>query len=137
MTTYAARLRAGGPTSLHRDALSLAGLAVLRELVFARENWRCGWCCSFAPLQLEHAVERSAGGADTWSNTWGVCPNGHLLKTASYTTGRLLVEPLGDGRFHIEFVRGTKRVHHVVFERVIGRAPTAEEQTVLDQLVAA
>lgn len=128
------RIRAGGPTSIHRDALSVAGLVVLREMVFARENWRCGWCCSFTELQLEHAVNRSQRGGDLWANCWAVCPTTHKLKDRPYERGRLLIEPWGDGRFTGLYVIGTKAAYRVLQERVFGRLATDEERAILERL---
>lgn len=130
-----ARIQAGGPTSKRRGALSVAGLKTLRELVFARENWRCGWCCSFEALELEHALNRSSrGSGDTWSETWGSCHGCNQLKLRDFGHGRLLVEPLGGGLFSGRFVIGSKRDYRVLQERVFGRAPTDEERAVLEGL---
>lgn len=133
----AARRAAGGPAVVGRDSLSVAGYALLKGMLWVRADARCERCRSRAgPLDPEHVVPRSAGGADSWANLWVACRYGcHRLKEAPYATGRLLVEPQGDGRFKFLLVRGTKYDYQVVEVAWGGRAPDPEEARALAALV--
>jgi len=130
------RIQAGGPTSTHRSSLSLAGLDTLRQMKGESQAWRCGWCIEVTPLQLEHAVNRSQGGGDTWDNTWMCCPDCHRLKDRPFEAGRLLTIPLGNGLIDLLWVVGPNKYNYeIVRRKVVGRAPTPEERVILEALV--
>lgn len=135
MRAHTAGLMAAAPlVEGGRFMLSPEGLDALRTLIFTREDWRCGWCCAFTELQLEHAVNRSQRGGDLWANCWAVCPTTHKLKDRPFSQGRLLIEPWGDGRFTGRYVVGAKHAYRVLQERIFGRIATDEELAVLDGL---
>lgn len=128
------RIREGGPVAKGREALSLGGLAKLRALVvIGRAGQRCEACGRRRlALELEHALPRGRGGADTWGNCWAACggPVGcHRWKESSYggTLGRLLVEPIGDGRFTFRVATGTKAEPVILTTWTGGRIATTEE----------
>ena len=131
-----ARRAAGGPAVKGRPALSVSGYAALRTMLFVRANNRCECCSARLRLQIEHAVPRSAGGADSWANCWVTCERCHRMKEAPYSaaTGRLLVAPQGDGRFKFRIVKGTKSAHQVLEVRWGGRGPTYTETEYLNKL---
>jgi 5-methylcytosine-specific restriction endonuclease McrA len=56
------------------------------------------------PFDPEHAVPRSRGGGDTVDNVWLACRPCHEQKSVPYAKGRLIVTPLGGGRFRFEVV---------------------------------
>lgn len=134
------RRAAGGPRAVGRPSLSSAGYETLKALIFERRaGWRCEACGKRAPLDPEHAVPSSHNGADSWGNIWAACagPDGcHRWKEASYSgpRGRLLVEPIGDGRFVFRVARGTKHEPVVMLEWTNGRKPTVEESVRLAAL---
>lgn len=89
-----------------RVSLSRAGLAALRIHVWTRGGGRCEACQTRPMQELEHALPRSRGGADSAENCWGTCIPCHRLKEAPFTAGRLIVTPLGGERFRMERVWG-------------------------------
>jgi len=79
-------------------------LAALRAAVLAREHGRCqaryfGACRG--PLDCHHVVRRSRGGLDHADNLALLCRAHHQETDWPYSRGRLLIDALGRGRFHI------------------------------------
>lgn len=126
------RRRSGGKAAQGRASLSVAGIAKLRAMLMVRARGKCERCGAWQFLQMEHALPRSRGGADSWSNCWITCSTCHRLKEAPYRRVRLLVEPVGDGTFWMRTVHGSKMVYDVITgPTLIGRQPTPEEIEVL------
>lgn len=131
------RIRGGGVTSKGRASLSVAGLAVLRNMVFGRAGGRCEACGERRFLQLEHALPRGRGGSDSWQNCWAVCGGlggCHRKKESSFRPGRLLVSPCGDGRFVFRLATGEKHSPIILHEWTGGRVATPSEAEVLATL---
>lgn len=134
------RIREGGPTSTHRQALSVEGYRELSRLKFESQAWRCAWCTLVKPLNLDHAVNRSQGAPDCWGVTLGLCggPGGcHDRKIEPFASGRRLVTiPVGGvGLIDLLLVAGPSKHDYVILQRkVIGRAPTTEERAILEAL---
>ena len=139
-----ARIRRGGPLSKRRGALSQAGLSFLREwLLNYRAHWRSEFSGHDGNLQLEHAVPRSAGGKDEWSNVWISTAEENERKHWPFSKGRLLVTPHGDGTFTGSIVFATSkqaylagdcRVYRVEREVRFGRPMTPHEEQIMAAL---
>ena len=103
-----ARRAAGGKRAVGRDSLSVIAYRILRATVYQRADYRCECCRKFVSLELEHAVPRSRGGADTPDNCWavGAFCGCHRWKDMPFANGRLVVVPLGHGKFRWEEWKG-------------------------------
>ena len=142
MIDRAARRRRalGGKRAAGRPSLSSMGYAALKAMLVIRAEGRCEYLRVAEPLDPEHAVPRSAGGSDAWQNVWMSSRRAHRMKEAAFDQGRLLVEPLGDGRFHFRLVRARDKFayargeYELLGERVGGRAATEEELEMLEGL---
>jgi 5-methylcytosine-specific restriction endonuclease McrA len=54
-----------------------------------------------------HVVKRAQGGSDfDLDQLIALCPSCHAQTDAPYARGRLVITPLGDGRFSGEVIRG-------------------------------
>ena len=107
-----ARIRAGGPTSTHRPALSRAAWQALRAYVFAREGWRCFVCRRKRPLDPHHLVKRSQGGSDSVSNVVSLCRPCHLATDRPMERGRLVVTALVDEKFSYRIITKRSGIGH-------------------------
>ena len=95
------RVRAGGPISKGRPALSLAAYRALVARVMGRANHRCE-CCGHARSgrpDPHHVIPRAGGGEDSEANVVALCRACHERVTIPYRRGRLLIAPLGGGAF--------------------------------------
>jgi hypothetical protein len=100
-----ARIQAGGPTSVHRDALSRAEWAALRARVVLRQGGRCLFCGARRALDAHHVVKRSQGGADDeHANVVALCRPCHDRTDWPYARGRLVVYVLGLDQFTASLV---------------------------------
>lgn len=99
----AARRAAGGVRAVGRASLPVAEYASLGRRLLERAGYRCE-CCrrSDRGLEREHALPRARGGADSYDNCWITCTPCHRWKEAPFARGRLVVVPLGGGRFRWE-----------------------------------
>ena len=90
-----------------RHSLPSAEYAELKRRIFERAGYRCECCRVHVATELEHALPSGRGGEDSWDNCWAVCRAVcHPKKTAPFANGRLVVVPLGDGKFRWEEWRG-------------------------------
>ena len=104
------RIQDGGPRATGRPAASLEEWAVIRRLVFRRTRWRCQACGRGGALEIHHVVKRAQGGSDfDRDRLVALCPPCHAQTDAPYARGRLVVTPLGAGRFTIEVTRGANK----------------------------
>lgn len=100
-----ARIRAGGPSSVHRQALPRALWRALVARCTKREGGRCWWC-GLPPtgargprLDPHHVVKRSLGGPDTDGNVVMLCRPCHDATDAPYSSGKLVIRSAGLCRF--------------------------------------
>ncbi len=104
------RVRAGGPRAIGRPAAPVAEWAAIREIVLARAAWRCQACGRRTRLDIHHVLKRAQGGSDfDLDGLVALCRVCHERTDAAYHRGRLVVTPLGSGRFAFELVRGDPR----------------------------
>ncbi len=65
---------------------------------------------TLAPLEVHHVVKRAQGGSDfDLYRLVALCPPCHAQTDAPYARGRLVITPLGDGRFTVEVTRGADK----------------------------
>ena len=104
------RIQAGGPRATGRPAASLEEWAAIRRVVFRRARWRCQACGRGGALEVHHVVKRAQGGSDfDFDRLVALCPPCHAQTDAPYARGRLVITPLGAGRFTAEVTRGTDK----------------------------
>ena len=98
------RRRAGGPSVTGRSSVSVAEWRAIKAVVWQRAGGRCevvleGLRCPRGVDDPEHVLACSAGGSDDPSNVAAVCRQCHRRTEVEYARGRLVITPLGDGRF--------------------------------------
>ena len=104
------RIQRGGPRATGRPAASLEEWAAVRRLVFRRARGRCQACGRGGTLEVHHVVKRAQGGSDfDLDRLVALCPRCHAQTDAPYAHGRLVITPLGVGRFTIEVIRGADK----------------------------
>jgi 5-methylcytosine-specific restriction endonuclease McrA len=104
------RIQSGGPRAPGRPAASLEEWAAIRRLVFRRARWRCQACGRGGALEVHHVVKRAQGGSDfDLDRLLALCPPCHAQTDAPYVRGRLIITPLGDGRFSYEVTQGADK----------------------------
>jgi hypothetical protein len=78
--------------------------------VFRRARWRCQACGRGGALEVHHVVKRAQGGSDfDLDRLVALCPPCHAQTDAPYVRGRLVITPLGAGRFTVEVTRGAAK----------------------------
>ncbi len=111
--------------------MSRADYRTLGQRLVERAGGRCERCGSrHPPLDRDHVKKRSAGGEDSPENLVMLCRGCHEMKDAPYVAGRLLVAPLGGGRFCFRVVRAENKWATKV-ELVHDHTPTMAWQTAL------
>lgn len=102
-----ARRAAGGPRALGRLSASIAEWAVIRTEILERDLHRCVACGSYTrALEVHHIEKASQGGTDFDRDLLvTLCTACHAKTDESFASGRLLVIPLGAGRFDCRLVR--------------------------------
>lgn len=141
------RRAAGGKRAVGRDSLpSVVYNGPFRDMLLFRARAHCEACGSpRITREIEHALPRSAGGADTWGNCWIPCGPAGCGDAVSkpYETGRLIREALGEGLFRFTWVKATSKQAFfrgnftVIRGPVIGgRRPTPEERVALQAMGA-
>ena len=66
----------------------------------ARARWACQACGVRTRLDVNHVTKRAQGGSDfDLDRLIALCRECHAQTDAPYAQGRLVVTPLGDGRF--------------------------------------
>lgn len=103
------RRRAGGPRATGRSSVSVAEWRVIKARVWQRAGGRCevvleGLRCPHGVDDPEHVLACSAGGSDDPNNVAAVCRRCHRRTEVEYARGRLVITPLGDGRFACRLV---------------------------------
>ncbi|MBF8297403.1 MAG: HNHc protein [candidate division NC10 bacterium] len=87
-------------------------LKEMREYVIARERGLCqarffGACAG--PLDAHHVVSRARGGKDISDNLALLCRQHHGEIDRPYSQGRLMIDSLGNGGFHLARVWATDK----------------------------
>ncbi len=81
-----------------------------RATLFRRVRWRCQACGRWGALEVHHVVKRAQGGSDfDLDRLVALCAPCHTQTDAPYVHGRLVITPLGDGRFTSEVIRGVDK----------------------------
>ena len=79
-------------------------------MVFRRARWRCQACGCGGALEVHHVVKRAQGGSDfDLDRLVALCPACHAQTDAPYLRGRLVITPLGAGRFTVEVIRAADK----------------------------
>jgi 5-methylcytosine-specific restriction endonuclease McrA len=99
-----ARIRAGGPTSIHRAALDRAGWRALVAHCVARQAGRCLGCHAVRPLDPHHVQKRSQGGPDTAANVVMLCRPCHDRTDWPTHRGKLVITVVGPEAFVADVV---------------------------------
>jgi hypothetical protein len=93
-----------------RPAASLEEWAAIRRVVLHRARWRCQVCGLGGALEVHHVVKRAQGGSDfDLDRLVALCLSCHAQTDAPYARGRLVITPVGDGRFTVEVTRGANK----------------------------
>ncbi len=101
------RVRRGGPRAIGRPAATAAGWSQIREAVRHRAGWCCQACGRRTRLDVHHVMKRAQGGSDfDLDRLVALCRPCHEWTDAPYVRGRLVVQPLGAGRFAFALMRG-------------------------------
>src|SRR6266852_1421294 len=104
------RIQSGGPRATGRPAATPEEWAAIRRVLFRRARWRCQACGRWGALEVHHVVKRAQGGSDfDLDRLVAFCPPCHAQTDAPYARGRLVITPLGDGRFTVEVTRGADK----------------------------
>jgi 5-methylcytosine-specific restriction endonuclease McrA len=70
----------------------------------------CMACETRSRLEVHLVVKRAQGGSDfDLDKLVALCPPCHAQTDAPYRRGRLIIRPLGDGRFTVEITRGADK----------------------------
>jgi HNH endonuclease len=84
--------------------------AHIRRTVVRRARCRCQVYGRWGALEVHHVVKRAQGGSDfDLDRLVALCPPCHAQTDAAYARGRLVITPLGDGRFTVEVTRGVDK----------------------------
>ncbi len=101
------RIRAGGPRATGRPAATVVEWRAIRETVLVWAHWACQACGSRSRLDVHHILKRAQGGSDLdLDRLVALCRRCHQQTDAPYARGRLVVTPLGGGRFAFVVLRG-------------------------------
>ena len=75
-----------------------------RTVLLRAKGW-CEACRRRAVLDVHHVTKRSQGGEhDPDQNLIALCRTCHDRTDWAFSAGRLVIEPLGEGKFHCEVV---------------------------------
>jgi 5-methylcytosine-specific restriction endonuclease McrA len=100
------RIQSGGPRATGRPAATVEEWVAIRRVILRRARWRCQACGRGGALEVHHVVKRVQGGSDfDLDRLVALCPPCHAQTDAPYARGRLVITPLGDGRFAVEVIR--------------------------------
>lgn len=102
-------MRAGGKLAVGRPSVTRAEYGVLVAHVLERANHRCERCGRRGTLDPHHVLPRSRGGADDEHNLTILCRGCHDLTAIAFQHGRLLVTPVGVGRFCFRLVQAPNK----------------------------
>jgi hypothetical protein len=105
------RVRAGGQLALGRPSASLEAWREIRAEILARARWTCQACgLPTYRLEVHHIQKRAQGGSDfDRDRLIALCRPCHVQTDAAFAEGRLVITPLGNGRFCCEVVQGRSK----------------------------
>jgi 5-methylcytosine-specific restriction endonuclease McrA len=104
------RIQGGGSLALGRPSANKDTWPEIRAQVLARARWVCQACGLRTRLEVHHVVKRAQGGSDfDLDRLVALCPACHAQTDAPYLRGRLVITPLGQGRFTFTVVRGADK----------------------------
>jgi 5-methylcytosine-specific restriction endonuclease McrA len=90
-----------------RPAASRIEWQAIQSQVRSRAGWRCEACGRRGRLDVHHIIKRSRGGSDfDLDRLVALCRACHDQTDAPLVAGRLIVTPLGEGRFAFDVVHG-------------------------------
>jgi 5-methylcytosine-specific restriction endonuclease McrA len=90
-----------------RPAASRLEWQAIQSQVRSRAGWRCEACGRRGRLDVHHIIKRSRGGSDfNLDHLVALCRTCHDQTDAPLAAGRLIVTPLGEGRFGFEVMYG-------------------------------
>ena len=90
-----------------RPAASRIEWQTIQSQVRSRAGWRCEACGRRGRLDVHHIIKRSRGGSDfDLDRLVALCRACHDQTDAPLVFGRLIVTPLGEGRFAFDVVHG-------------------------------
>jgi hypothetical protein len=82
----------------------------IRTQVLGRAQWVCQAGGVRTRLEVHHVVKRAQGGSDfDLDRLVAICPRCHAQTEAPYARGRLVITPLGYGRFMAKVTRGADK----------------------------
>src|SRR5262249_43227022 len=101
------RIRAGGPLALGRPSASLEQYQNVRAQVLARAPWVCQACVLGGRLEVPRVRKGARGGsAFALDRLIALCRACHAQTDAPFSRGRLVITPVGAGRFRCDIVQG-------------------------------
>ena len=104
------RIRAGGPLAVGRLSATVEAWREIRAQVVARAQWAYRACQVRTRLEVHHVVNRAQGGSDfDLDRLVALCPACHAQTDTPYARDRLVITPLGAGRFTVELTRGAHK----------------------------
>jgi 5-methylcytosine-specific restriction endonuclease McrA len=90
-----------------RPAASRTEWEAIQSQVRSRAGWRCQACGRRGRLDVHHVIERSRGGSDfDLDRLVALCRTCHDQTDAPLAAGRLIITPVGEGRFTFDVVHG-------------------------------
>jgi len=105
------RILARGPLALGRPSASSEAWRQIRTEILVRARWRCQACgLPRYRLEMHHIRERAQGGSDfDRDRLIALCRDRHTRTDAPFYQGRLVITPLGGGRFGCEVRYGDSK----------------------------
>lgn len=114
-----APLRAKSPRKLPLDVQSKIALRSERRCEVVVDGVRCyKWFHDY-----HHVQKRSQGGPDTANNVLAICREHHDRTDFPYKRGRLVIRPLGQGRFECAIVTAADKFALKKYEQKIILTP--------------
>ncbi len=97
--------------ALGRPSASREAWREIRAQILARARRRCQACgLPTHRLDVHHIRKRAQGGSDfDLDRLIALCRDCHAQTDAPFSLGRLLITPLGDGRFRCVVVQGESK----------------------------
>jgi hypothetical protein len=97
------RIQDGGPRATGRPAASLEEWTAIRRVVFRRS------VAAGAPSRFTTSSSAPRGARTSISTLVALCPSYHAQTDTPYAHGRLIITPLGNGRFTVAITQGADK----------------------------